>query len=83
MEQITNQKPYYDCEDIMKLMNCSRCKAYEYIRIIKSMSDRSKTAGRVMVADFNIWAYGVGETKKEEVNQNVFVRAVPYKKRFF
>lgn len=51
-------KPFYDVDDIMKLMNCSRTKAYEYIRIIKDTSDIGRTKGRVMVRDFNTWAYG-------------------------
>lgn len=52
------KKPYLDAQDIMKIMNCGRNKAYEYIRAIKSVSDVANTAGRVMVRDFNIWAYG-------------------------
>lgn len=84
-ELIIKQKPFYDVNDIMQLMDCKRNKAYEYIQIIKSVSDRGKTLGRVMVADFNLWAYGTttGETSKEEVKKNEFVRAVPFRKRFY
>ena len=82
-ELIVKQKPFYNCEDIMQLMDCSRVKAYEYIRIIKSFSDRGQTAGRVMVADFNKWAYGTTEeTSERGVRSNEFVRAVPFRKRF-
>lgn len=51
-------KPYYDVNDIMKIMDCKKTKAYGYIRAIKSISDVGKTAGRVMIRDFNLWAYG-------------------------
>ena len=83
-QEIVKQKPFYNCEDIMQIMECSRAKAYEYIRIIKSFSDRGQTAGRVMVADFNKWAYEVGENQKEEVRgrNESFVRVMPFRKRF-
>lgn len=54
-------KPFYEAQDIMKIMQCGRNKAYEYIRAIKSISDVGETAGRVMVRDFNLWAYGTPE----------------------
>lgn len=57
-EEEIKSKPFYKVEDIMKLMQCSRSKAYNYIRVIKSVSDVGKTKGRVMKYDFDIWAYG-------------------------
>ncbi len=62
-------KPYYDVNDIMEKMNCSKTKAYEYIREIRSVSDMGKTAGRVMAQDFNAWAYGTKSIQKEEYTQ--------------
>lgn len=59
-------KPYLDVNDIMKLLNCKKTKAYEYIRVIKAISDVGKTAGRVMVRDFNEWAYGTCENLKQK-----------------
>lgn len=58
------QKPFLGVEDIMKLMNCKRSKAYGYIRAIKSVSDVGKTAGKVLVRDFNAWAYGTSDAKE-------------------
>ena len=58
------EKPYLDVNDIMMIMNCCRNKAYDYIRCIKSVSDVGQTAGRVMLRDFNMWAYGTTEIKK-------------------
>lgn len=65
------EKPYLDVKDIEKLMNCGRTKAYEYIRAIKSVSDVGKTAGRVMVRDFNIWAYGTAKGGGENEVQDI------------
>lgn len=59
------EKPFYDVHDIMKIMNCGLSKAYGYIRAIKSVSDVGKTAGRVMVRDFNLWAYGTAKGGEE------------------
>ncbi len=61
-------KPFIDVDDMMKLMNCSRTKAYEYIRIVKSVSDVGKTKGRVMVRDFNVWAFGNPEGGNDGTN---------------
>ena len=63
-EKISIKKPYLDVYDIMKLMDCKESKAYGYIRAIKSISDVGKTAGRVMVRDFNMWAYGTCDFKE-------------------
>lgn len=52
------KKPYLDVYDISELMGCKRNKAYEYIRSIKTVSDLSKTPGKVLVRDFLLWAYG-------------------------
>ena len=63
-------KPYYDVNDIMKLLNCSKTKAYDYIRMIRSVSDMGKTAGRVMVQDYNAWAFGTKTIQKGEDTQS-------------
>jgi hypothetical protein len=57
-EELVKDKPYYTVQDIMRLMDCSKSKAYDYIRVIKSVSDVGKTRGRVMKYDFDVWAYG-------------------------
>ena len=58
------KKPYLDYKDIMEIMGCGRSKAYDYIKAIRSISDVGKTDGRVMVRDFNMWAYGTCEPYK-------------------
>jgi hypothetical protein len=57
-EELVKGKPFYTVEDIMRIMNCSKSKAYDYIRVIKSISDNGRTKGRVMKIDFDLWAYG-------------------------
>ena len=74
------EKPYLDVGDIMEIMDCKRSKAYEYIRVIKEVSDVGRTKGRVMRQDFDRWAYGDKEFKdkassqgKESVNQGFVI----------
>lgn len=57
-EEMIKEQPFYTVEDIMRMMHCSKSKAYNYIKIIKSVSDVGKTRGRVMKIDFDLWAYG-------------------------
>ena len=52
------KKPYLDVNDICDLMECCRNKGYDYLRAIKEVSDGAKTAGRVLVKDYLLWAYG-------------------------
>ena len=52
------KKPYLDVNDICELMGCCRNKGYDYLRAIKEVSDGSKTAGKVLVKDYLLWAYG-------------------------
>lgn len=61
-EELLQDKPFYDVNDIMRLMKCNKSKAYDYIKVIKSVSDNGKTRGRVMKVDFDIWAYGYPKT---------------------
>ena len=79
------EKPYLDVSDIMEIMDCKRSKAYEYIRVIKEVSDVGRTKGRVMRQDFDRWAYGDKEfnakapsQSKESTNQGFVILPASY-----
>lgn len=74
MSYLPKEPPFLGVKEIMKIMNCGSTKAYEYIRAIKSVSDAGKTAGRVLVRDFNAWAYGTTDTKQvcvEDIKKDI------------
>lgn len=55
-EELMSTKQILDKDDIMKLLNISKDKAYKIIRSINAYSNSLDIEGRVLVQDYLAWA---------------------------
>ena len=62
------EKLYLDHEDIQKLFDCGKNKAYEIIQSVKVVSNTLNIKGKITRKDLDVWIEQCGKTSNVGVN---------------